>query len=61
MAGPNNHFIMEFDWDDEIAYGTHWESKEFRDLLREWGIPEPKPSYLPQGHEKVPRKVWQGQ
>lgn len=54
----NKKFIMKFDCNDKIAYGTHWESKEFRDLLREWGFPEPKPSYSPQGHEKVPRKVW---
>jgi len=57
----NKKFIMKFDCNDKIAYGTHWESKEFRDLLREWGFPEPKPSYSPQGHEKVPRKIWRGQ
>jgi len=35
-------FIMDFDWDTETAYGTHWESKQFRNLLREWGFSRPK-------------------
>lgn len=35
-------YIMHFQCDDEECYGDHWVSKEFRELLRQWGFPDPK-------------------
>ena len=34
-------YIMIFQWDSKIAYGTDWVSQEFREFLTKEGFPEP--------------------
>jgi len=58
IIADKHKFVIPISCYREAVRGIGWTSYEIRKKLREWGFPEPKPSYLSRGHEKVPRKVW---